>query len=143
MKEYIAPDVFDVLEPIGAPMNIKGKTRYLLFNTRVVKTIQNHFDAYINDVLNSMAGNIESYEVVCNTLHLLLLEEIAMYNEEHPFDKKELDIDLEYIRTRVVTSNNALAIANYLVYAFNKQSKKEGEIPSKNAESVEMNVTTK
>ena len=46
MKEYIAPDVFDVLEPIGAPMNIKGKTRYLLFNTRVVKTIQNHFDAY-------------------------------------------------------------------------------------------------
>ena len=80
---------------------------------------------------------------LCNTLHHLLLEEIAMYNEEHPLDKKELDIDLEYIRTRVVTSNNALAIANYLVYAFNKQSKKKGKYPQKNVESVEMNVTTK
>ncbi len=130
----MAQEIFDVLEPTGAPIKIKGKIRHLLFNTRVIKDIENHFNAFINDVLNSMIGKLGSYETLCYVLYTLLLEEIAMHNECCPLDKKELDIDLEYIRTRVVTSKNALAIANYIViFAFNMQTKKVGETESKNA----------
>lgn len=112
-----------ILKPVGEKFEFDDKVRHLLFNVNVIDEIQEHYDEYIVDVLNSMLDSKSKenqrncYKKIAYILSVLLKEDIRLHNKNHPEDQWE-EITEEYIKEEILTNNNSGIIAMAIIKAF-------------------------
>lgn len=119
--------------PVGEEIDFDGKTRHLLFNVNVIDDIQEHFDMYIVDVLNSLfkiddtAAQRGAFDTLSYVLTVLLNEDIRMHNKKYSSDQWD-EITEEYIKEELLTNSTSAILASLVLKSFN------GTLPPKNEE---------
>jgi len=113
-----------ILKPVGEEIDFDGKTRHLLFNINVIDDIQEHFDMYIVDVLNSVfeTENKEiqkkSYDTLSYILTSLLNEDVRMHNKNNTEDQWD-EITEEYIKEELLTNGTSMVLGSLVLKSFN------------------------
>ena len=113
-----------ILRPVGEEIQIDDKVRHLLFNINVIDEIQEHYDEYIVDVINSLFNNKDkkkqkqSYSTMVYILLTLLNEDVRLHNKRNPQDMWE-ELTEEFLKEEVVTNETSMTISLLILKAFN------------------------
>jgi hypothetical protein len=113
-----------ILKPVGTEIDIDGKERHLLFNINVIDELQEHFDMYIGDILNSLLERQDKekqkafYDTVVCILTVLLNEDVRLHNKHNPSDPWE-NITEEYLKEEVLTNSTSATITLEILKSFN------------------------
>lgn len=78
------------LRPIGIPINIEGAERHLLFTINVYDTVQDKFDASMEEVIDMVVDDRKGIKAIKGVLTELLNDEVDRMNHgkvEHKFKK--------------------------------------------------------
>lgn len=121
-----------ILKPVGEEIDFDGKVRHLLFNVNVIDEIQEHFDMYIVDVLNSMfkvddkAAQRSAFDTLSYVLTVLLNEDARIHNKNNPADQWD-EITEEFIKGELLTNSTTVTIGLLVLESFNGSISKKGE----------------
>lgn len=121
-----------ILKPVGEEIEFDSKVRHLLFNVNVIDDVQEHFDMYIVDVLNSIFEvedkdvQRKSYDTLSYVLSSLLNEDVRIHNKNNPSDQWE-EITEDFIKEEVLTNGNSPVFASLVLKSFNESLPKHEE----------------
>ena len=107
-----------ILKPEGIEIEFDDKKRHLLFNLNVIDAVQEKYDGYIIDILDSISNNTDNrnaYGKISYILYALLNEDTEIHNSKFPDDKWD-QITEEYIN-RTLLTNETMAIYIPLIFA--------------------------
>ena len=127
------------LMPIGEEIDFDGRTRKLLFNVNVIDEIQEHYDAPIVDVINSIFSKEDkeirkkSYDTISYIFNVLLNEDARLHNKKFPKDEWE-DLTEEFLKEEVITNSTSLQITLAILASFNGSIPQEEEDPNVKSE---------
>jgi len=110
-----------ILMPIGEEIEFDDKKRHLLFNINVIDEIQEHFDMYIVDAINSVFSETDKkggYNRLSYILLVLLNEDVRMHNRKSPNDQWCL-ITEDFINSELLTNDTAKVFTGLILKSFN------------------------
>lgn len=129
-----------ILKPIGEELEFDGKVRHLLFNINVIDEIQEHYDMYIVDTINSIFDNTnkenqkKSYNTLAYILTVLLNEDVRLHNKKNPKDTWD-KVTEEYLKEEVLTAETSARLSILMLNAFNGNLPKSEEDDDPNQKS--------
>lgn len=129
-----------ILKPEGIPFTFDDKDRRLLFTIDAIDAIQEKYNEYIVDIINSLIdienkdAQRRAYNRTAYILYVLWNQDVEIHNEEHPEDKWQY-ISEEYIRKRILNNTNVGMAILAIINAFNEGMPKSEDDDDPNLKS--------
>lgn len=131
-----------ILKPVGVEIELDDKPRKLLFTVDIIDEVQNHYDMYVVDVLNSIFSSEskenmrDAYNKVSFIFTLLLNGDVKRHNKDNPGDIWN-EITEEWIRSEWLTNSNVAIFGGLILKAFNESlPKSDDEDPNQKSGQV-------
>lgn len=125
-----------ILKPQGIEIEFDDKKRHLLFNVNVIDEVQEKYDDYIVNILNSLFDKENNYNSrnAYNKLSFILLtllnEDVRLHNKNNPDDKWE-PITEDFINSELLTNDTSASLSILVLQSFNGTlPKSEDEDPN-------------